>query len=454
MAWPFGGVVDWFDRTIIDPIADTGGSLVEDIGDGAVRVYEDAAGATRYVVDLSRTTAEQAAAWTTQVAGDAADFSVATYREARDWAVESWQAILAMAMTLPPRLGPPNPIARQALSVLLGAGMSNTVIDAWARDAIAKGYTLAIGFRGTLTAGANGTAYSGIYVDDNGAWGFFAEIGAGASIIPSLDAAIGIEIWMMFGGRADFERRYFMPGLTLNVPLPGGGEISAGANALINSDFAFKGFRVQTNVSLIPSASPVMPDAGPAQQNLAALGIARQGPSYDAAVRVARDPDAEATIVTTAIGAHAIPRSQRDWRWCSRCMAMFFGGPGHLTVCPHGGQHSAAGSGDYTLWHGAAPPNAGPHQGGWRWCHKCGGVHFTEHQLGRCPADGQPHATRGSAAYFLPHGLARPGAQPDWRWCRHCQSLWWGGRPDLSRCPATGARHARDGSGDYVIDHR
>lgn len=452
MSWPWDEIGGWIDDRIIKPIGDAGGEVIGEIGDGAVQIYREADGATRYLVDFSRTSAGQIADWSRTVAGDVADFSVAGYQVARDWAVDRWQDILAMAMTSPPRLGPPDDTARLAMGVLLGAGLSDSVIGAWADDAIAKGYTLAFGFRGTLTAGANGTAYSGIYVDDQGRWGFFAEVGAGDSIVPSLDAALGIEIWMMFGSRADFDRRYFMPGLTLNVPLPGGGEISAGANALINGDFAFKGFRVHGNVSLIPSASPVMPDSGPAQQNRAALGIAERGPDYDAAVRVAQNPGAEGSIVATAIGAQGVPTLQRDWRWCSHCMVLFYSGAGLRTVCPHGGEHSAAGSAEYALWSGAAAQVADPQQDRWRWCRKCGGLHYTDVGLGRCPADGQPHATEGSGPYFVGHSHpAGAGAQAGWRWCSACQALWFGARPELGRCPATGGQHRQDGSADYVL---
>ena len=91
--------------------------------------------------------------------------------------------------------------------------MSSAIIDAWARDAANRGYTLAINFRATLAAGGNGTTYSGIDIDDRGKWGFFAAIGA----LPSLDAAIGVQLWMLFGERTAFDKNYLMPGLTVRA---------------------------------------------------------------------------------------------------------------------------------------------------------------------------------------------------------------------------------------------
>jgi len=338
-------------------VSNAGGTVIDTVGGGAVQVWRDTQGGIQYAVDWTKTTADQTGAWVQSVAGDSADFTIDSYNKARAEIVPRWQQILALAMGGPPELGPPNDLARNCMKAVLGAGMSSVVIDAWAVDAANKGYTLAFGFRGTLTAGANGTAYSGIYVDNQGNWGFFAGIGAGLSPIPSLDAAIGVEAWMIFSGRDAYSKKYFMPGFQLNVPRPVAGAFTGGANVLIGNDFGFKGFRIHSNFSLYRSDSLIAPDAGPAQTNLVVRGLSKQGPNYDAAARVARDPNAEANIVATAMASILIPASQDQWRWCSRCMSLFYGG--HTGVCPHGGPHNPQGSGNYTLY-AQAPPRGVP----------------------------------------------------------------------------------------------
>jgi hypothetical protein len=41
--------------------------------------------------------------------------------------------------------------------------------------------------------------------------------------------------------------------------------------------------------------------------------------------------------------------AQRDWRFCDKCFGLWFNGRPTDGVCPAGGSHSRAQSGDYAL---------------------------------------------------------------------------------------------------------
>jgi len=88
-------------------------------------------------------------------------------------------------------------------------------------------------------------------------------------------------------------------------------------------------------------------------------------------------------------------------------------------------------------------------QANWRWCRKCQGLFFGGNPGSQCPVGGA-HDSTGSGDYHLAGGIvAAPGQQPNWRWCRKCQGLFFGGNPG-SRCP-TGGTHDSAGSGNYVL---
>ncbi|WP_229739450.1 hypothetical protein [Nocardia rhizosphaerihabitans] len=90
-----------------------------------------------------------------------------------------------------------------------------------------------------------------------------------------------------------------------------------------------------------------------------------------------------------------------------------------------------------------------PQQHDWRWCRKCQGLFFGGRPGSRCPAGGA-HERAGSSNYSLAFDLpATNGWQSDWRWCNKCQGLFFGGRPDPS-CPAGGV-HERAGSSNYSL---
>ena len=134
--------------------------------------------------------------------------------------------------------------------------------------------------------------------------------------------------------------------------------------------------------------------------------------------------------------------TQRNWRWCSKCQGLWFGG-NPAGKCPAGGTHTKAGSGNYSLVHNAT---AVPGQPNWRWCSKCQGLWFGGNPAGKCPAGGT-HTKVGSGNYTLAHQTG--AGQSDWRWCSKCQGLWFGGNP-AGACPA-GGTHTKVGSGNYRL---
>lgn len=134
--------------------------------------------------------------------------------------------------------------------------------------------------------------------------------------------------------------------------------------------------------------------------------------------------------------------TQRNWRWCSKCQGLWFGG-NPAGRCPAGDNHIKTGSANYSLVHNAT---SAPGQADWRWCKKCQGLWFGGNPAGPCPAGGN-HIKTGSGNYTLAH---QSGAgQANWRWCSKCQGLWFGGNP-AEPCPA-GGKHIKTGSGDYRL---
>jgi prepilin-type processing-associated H-X9-DG protein len=136
---------------------------------------------------------------------------------------------------------------------------------------------------------------------------------------------------------------------------------------------------------------------------------------------------------------------QKDWRFCQKCNALFFDGSASKGVCPAGGEHSAAGY-VFSLEHdvgGAGQPD-------WRFCRKCQSMFYNGFATrGVCPA-GEAHEKEGYN-FALEHDQAgrmryqKAGqlAQPAWRYCEKCQSLFFDGFQTKGVCPAGGAHSAQ-----------
>ena len=134
--------------------------------------------------------------------------------------------------------------------------------------------------------------------------------------------------------------------------------------------------------------------------------------------------------------------TQRNWRWCSKCQGLWFGGNAG-SKCPAGGTHTKVGSANYSLVMNATGI---PGQPNWRWCNKCQGLWFGGNPAGKCPEGGN-HVKVGSANYTLANNSG--AGQTNWRWCSKCQGLWFGGNP-AGPCP-NGGKHVKTGSADYRL---
>jgi hypothetical protein len=91
------------------------------------------------------------------------------------------------------------------------------------------------------------------------------------------------------------------------------------------------------------------------------------------------------------------PNAQAHWRFCQQCMTMFFNGdPDRKGACPAtGGPHVAQGF-IFVLPHDI--PETPTDQGAWRFCGKCMALFF----------DGDP-ANKGVCDADVPHGHAAAG---------------------------------------------
>jgi hypothetical protein len=131
---------------------------------------------------------------------------------------------------------------------------------------------------------------------------------------------------------------------------------------------------------------------------------------------------------------------QFNWCACSRCSGMFFAGNNTPGVCPGSTQ------GHLPEWHygqfgliqnPSYPVLLRSYQDNWRWCQHCQGLFFAGNaSWGMCSATKGAHVLIGSGDYYLAQDSAGWPLN-GWRWCQKCQGLW---LPDPARlanhCPA------------------
>src|ERR1700685_913444 len=107
--------------------------------------------------------------------------------------------------------------------------------------------------------------------------------------------------------------------------------------------------------------------------------------------------------------------AQHKWRWCGQCQCLWYSAASQKPkgacpgTTPPGGPHSEVGSGDYALFN-HNPTDFNPTimaQPQWRWCSQCGSLwHPTSASPhGACPGTkptpGGPHTESGSGDYAL-----------------------------------------------------
>lgn len=94
------------------------------------------------------------------------------------------------------------------------------------------------------------------------------------------------------------------------------------------------------------------------------------------------------------------PAGQDNWRWCNKCAGLSFAGNGPPRKCPMGGNHDLTGSGDYSLVQNIAslPPQM---QNQWRWCNKCMSLYYGGSTAPTVCLEGGSHSDVGSGNYAL-----------------------------------------------------
>lgn len=169
-----------------------------------------------------------------------------------------------------------------------------------------------------------------------------------------------------------------------------------------------------------------------------------------------RDLLMQLDLIATGTGGS----EQDQWAWCGKCGVLFYNNatshcPAPAAAMGIGGTgHLAWQSSNYVL-HCDSPSLPPGTQKEWRWCKNCSGLHFGGGGASVCPNGNGPHASDGSANYLLiatpvpaPGRVGIATVQDNWKWCNKCGALHFGA--DASVCPA-GGTHANDGSGDYQL---
>ncbi|GAA3236291.1 hypothetical protein GCM10010532_074600 [Dactylosporangium siamense] len=148
--------------------------------------------------------------------------------------------------------------------------------------------------------------------------------------------------------------------------------------------------------------------------------------------------------------------SQSGWRWCAKCEGLWFNGDTSISDCPTGGQHVHSASGHYTL---RFSYEGGGGQDNWWYCWMCLGMWFHtpgSTRFGRCPGNNHgegSHDKDWRNSYRLETTTSNngPGGQKNWRWCSHCESLWFNGHATWGKCPGSAAGHTAVNSADYIL---
>ena len=149
-------------------------------------------------------------------------------------------------------------------------------------------------------------------------------------------------------------------------------------------------------------------------------------------------------VFSTTIAAGSIPLSfepatppeiQVEWRFCGKCMSLFYNGFPTKGRCSAGGAHNAQGYVFHLPFNTPETPKA---QIEWRFCNKCFVMFWNGNpRKGVCPSGGV-HTAQGYV-FTLPHDIAPNGNNQDkWRYCQKCMGMVFDGFPNKGNCPAGG----------------
>lgn len=171
---------------------------------------------------------------------------------------------------------------------------------------------------------------------------------------------------------------------------------------------------------------------------------------------------AGATSAALAGTAHAsTPNPQPDWGFCRYCTTMWWtpgvnnsacaapDAPAGLVNQIHG---VSAGSYNYLLPNGLGGTNKSNPQPNWRWCTKCMGLFWGGYD-GGCEAQGAHQAGNTSYDVYW-NGVLEITSSPQayWRWCGQCSLLYWQGPSgtEAGYCP-DGTPHVAGSSTNYSL---
>lgn len=133
---------------------------------------------------------------------------------------------------------------------------------------------------------------------------------------------------------------------------------------------------------------------------------------------------------------------QASWRFCDKCFSMFFDGGGTKGKCPaDGGAHHAQGF-SFTPHYDDATPAQPSVQYNWRFCSKCFAMFYNGSNQGRCPSGGA-HVAQGFNFGLNHAASAPPSSQTEWRFCQQCFALFYNGGSSKGRCPVGGGHVAQ-----------
>jgi hypothetical protein len=145
--------------------------------------------------------------------------------------------------------------------------------------------------------------------------------------------------------------------------------------------------------------------------------------------------------------ATAGPAVQKEWARCQYCNTMFFNGYPEKGRCPASDHGHRSVRGDFTNYHLVFDDSTGPGQGDWRFCSKCCALFFNGYAAkGNCAVDNGPHEAAGYN-FFLYHDRPPMLDEEDrWRFCEKCFALFYNAveAKETSVCPG-GGRHKMAG---------
>jgi hypothetical protein len=138
--------------------------------------------------------------------------------------------------------------------------------------------------------------------------------------------------------------------------------------------------------------------------------------------------------------ASAAVGNQESWRFCSKCFSMFYDGAGFKGACPAGGAHTAQGF-YFTPHYDDGKPETATIQYEWRFCSKCFAMFYNNGPRGKCPSGGV-HTAQGFN-FGLVHDGSPSSGQTEWRFCQQCFALFYNGGSFKGKCPAGGGHVAQ-----------